>query len=313
MIELMISLTLGLLLLATLTSLFLGQSRARAELDRANRLIENGRYAMEVLSDDVRLAGYYGELDPSSVALPGAAPDPCATAAADIALALRLHIQGYDDATAGSKPTCVPAVVSGTDVLVVRRVATIASPAPTAATAAPYLQVSLCQHDVTPYKVDKDDFDLHQKDCTSSTTGTLATVRRFLVHIYFIAPENSAGDGIPTLKRAELAADGSFTTTALVEGVQNMQIDYGIDTNNDGAVDNYSDCSGCTLAQWANVVGARISLLARNQESTAGYADAKTYTLGGAGTVGPFNDGFKRRVYSEFVRLANPAGRKETS
>jgi type IV pilus assembly protein PilW len=52
-------------------------------------------------------------------------------------------------------------------------------------------------------------------------------------------------------------------------------------------------------------------LLARNNDITAGYQDTKTYNLGGAGTVGPLNDSYKRHAYNELVRVINPSGRRE--
>ena len=52
---------------------------------------------------------------------------------------------------------------------------------------------------------------------------------QFRTHIYFIANNDKPGDGIPTLKRAELGP-GAFTIVPLVEGVENLQLEYGLDT-----------------------------------------------------------------------------------
>jgi type IV pilus assembly protein PilW len=59
------------------------------------------------------------------------------------------------------------------------------------------------------------------------------------------------------------------------------------------------------------MVSARVCLLARNLSTTAGYTDAKTYTLGNGVTVGAFSDGYKRHVYTAVIRLMNPAGARE--
>lgn len=61
----------------------------------------------------------------------------------------------------------------------------------------------------------------------------------------------------------------------------------------------------------ANVVAAKIYVLARSKEPSPGYTDTKTYTLGGT-TLGPFNDGYKRHVFSTSIRLNNVSGRRET-
>ena len=57
----------------------------------------------------------------------------------------------------------------------------------------------------------------------------------------------------------------------------------------------------------------RIYVLARNLDSTAGYAEAKTYVLGPVSVAPPSGAlaSYKRHAYSEVVRLNNPAGRRE--
>ena len=345
LIELMISITIGLIILVALTTTFVNQSRSRAELEKTSRLIDNGRYALEVMAENLTIAGFYGELNPTTIAVPNPTdtvpPNPCSVVAATIATALPLHIQGYNNATA-LPSTClvggvVPTIVDGTDILVIRRTETNAVAVGTllGGAIAPHLQVSLCRYDALTHTLQTaaSSFPLFARNCTRAsgstvTSGGIAAVRRLFVHIYFISPCNILAGGagvctaaadngkpIPTLKRLEINTAGAFTITPLVEGVENMQIDYGLDgiAPFNGTVDAWVDCSGvsCTNAQWANVVAVRIHLLAKSLEGTKGYTDAKTYALGLNGTVGPFDGEFKRRVYSQFIRLTNPAGRRE--
>ena len=70
LVELMIAVTLGLMVLATLASVFASTSASRNELERTSRQIENGRFAMELMGDDLRLAGFYGELAVNAVTTP---------------------------------------------------------------------------------------------------------------------------------------------------------------------------------------------------------------------------------------------------
>jgi type IV pilus assembly protein PilW len=60
-----------------------------------------------------------------------------------------------------------------------------------------------------------------------------------------------------------------------------------------------------------NVTSVKLYIIARSREATPGYTDTKTYVAGAAGNVGPFNDGFKRHLYSTTVRLPNVSGRRE--
>jgi len=359
LIELMISITIGLLILVSMSSMFINQSRARAELDKTNRMIDNGRYATELLSENLKLAGFYGSFVPQGVAT--VLYDPCSiptllNPALNLDL-LRLHVQGYDAATANSQianPPCALTNVAGSaeslkpgsDVLAIRRTSTLELPqaATVLQAAAPnngtiYLQASTCQHDspTTPYQISSNTaaLNLGQRNISTPTpdypaapynncvtlpggvpsiVAPFASLRAVLVEVYFVSPNNNLGDGIPTLKRRELTVNGGlpqFVTTPLVEGVEFMQVEYGLDTDGDGSPDSYVSCAACTLNQWASVVSVNLNLLTRNVDETRSYSDKKTYTLGLAGTVGPLNDRYKRHVFTQLIRLTNPAGRRE--
>lgn len=65
-------------------------------------------------------------------------------------------------------------------------------------------------------------------------------------------------------------------------------------------------------AMMANAVAAKVFILARSREQSPGHNDTKTYKLGSAAALGPFNDGYKRQVLSTTVRLTNVSGRRET-
>ena len=147
LIELMISITLGLMLLSGVALIFANSSSARNEVERTSQQIENGRYAAEVLSDDLRLAGYYGELNVGSLAAPGALPvDQCSLTATDWNAWMPLHVQGYDGGAGFDQTTCLLSNLKpDTDILLIRRVRTClagAADCEAAASGMPYVQVS---------------------------------------------------------------------------------------------------------------------------------------------------------------------------
>lgn len=330
--ELMISLAIGLMLLLGITSLIVQQNDTRAELDKSSRQVENGRYAMQLLHDDIEHAGFYGAyyLLPAPTAL----PDPCATTVASLDAAMPVPIQGYDvapSATSGSPIACLPNAnyKPGTDIVVVRRAAstsqTVASVAGGAAGQV-YLQTTPFGH-VLNTGANSGSFTLAYN---TTTNTSVALLRPYLVHIYFISPCSIMANGstctanddngrpIPTLKMLELGANGAattFTLTPLVEGIENMQLDYGLDADGDGYPDNNFTTVPISATDWSNVMALRINLLARSTECSTGYTDTKTYSLGQAGTVSPpaptcNNGDFKRHVFSALVRATNPSGRR---
>ncbi len=358
LVELMISITIGLLMLSALATLFVNQSKTRTELDKSNRLIDNGRYAVEVLSENLRLAGFYGERELNAPVAPGVIYDPCTTTPADPNVtemrdALGLHVTGYDASSVGATIGTPPCGLTsaelkpGSDILVLRRADTTSIPVASAVSGTHYIQLSNCQYDAATSVLSKtaSEFNLRQHDCTSVSTLPVANVRRFFAQAYFVSPYNLVGDGIPTLKLKELdpAGTGVFIITPLVEGVEYIQVDYGIDgdktadglmddidgdgvvgigvvnADRDGAADSYiQTCdivphTDIQIAEcWSNVVSVRLNVIARNIETTAGHTNTNvSYTLGQAGTFGPFNDSYKRRVFTQTVRLTNPSGRRE--
>ena len=323
LVELMVAIVIGSLLMLALSSIFVSSNRSSVEMRKSTQQQENGRYASQLLYDDLMLAGYLAEFDASPLTSPATLPDICATDMTTLLAGLPLHVQGINNAAA--TPTCLSDLKAGTDIIVVKRASScVAGSANCDAflAGAPHFQASLCTptdgsgtelaHAVssnTDYAAYYFAFSNASADFTRRKTScgaTVADIRRYLVHIYFIANNNVAGDGIPTLKRAEIGA-GGFSIVPLVDGIENMQIQYGLDTNSDGIPNSYTSAPA-SVAEWRSAMSARVHLLARNTVSTPSYTDTRTYTLGDE-TVGPNNDGYKRHVYSAAVQFVNPSWR----
>jgi type IV pilus assembly protein PilW len=338
LIEFMVSVTIGLLMVAAIATLIADQSGNRAEVDRSGRMIENGRYAVRAMADDLQLSGYWGELNgvPTTAALAGL-PNPCSTTLADIEAASQLHVQGYNNPAPATVTAlgCIDNQLAGTDILVVRH----ADPDPSSLQTAGvtdlakltdgqvYIQTGLnvaSSAFFSAVAVGKDaaSYPLVKKDKV-----TRATVRKFVVRIYYIAQCSvesgggcAAGDGgnpIPTLKMRELSnAAGAVNWAApvtIAEGIENMQIDYGVDTNGDGAPDG-DDVDGSLIAvgDWPNVMAVKIHLLARSLDRSPGFVDDKAYVLGVGGAVATAGTGFKRHVFVQSVRMVNPSARRQS-
>lgn len=335
LVELMISMTLGLMILSGVLVVFANTSAARNEVERTSRQIENGRYASELLTEDIRLAGFYGELDVGLLAAPGLPADPCSPTPSDWLAWIPVHLQGYDETGFTSTNCALTNRKANTDVLVVRRVRACAAgiaDCDAVVTGKPYLQVSRCATQVaTTFRLGRqgtETFDMQQRSCL---TTALANQREYLVRIYFIATDNGAGQSIPTLKRLELRcpATSSACTWAnvpMVEGIEEFQLRYGLDNNCDGQADVYvadpstyvaaaGPCTGAVAQNWMNVVTVQFHLLARNLEPSLGYTDTKRYILGtdaaGADIERTPGGAYRRHVYSGLVRVANAAGRRD--
>ncbi|MEX6501647.1 PilW family protein [Pseudomonas zhanjiangensis] len=185
--------------------------------------------------------------------------------------------------------------------------------------------------------------------CADAASTLFAPKRKFISSIYYIRDYSvTPGDGIPTLMRSQFDLDTvsgelkHLPAQALIEGIEGFRVELGVDSLSKtgaavdyGAAVNWADpadhtiptnrgngspdgsfvrcttASPCTANTLTNVVAVKLHLLVRNLTATTGYTDSKTYNLG-ATTLGPFNDGFKRHVFSTAVRLVNISGRRET-
>ncbi|MDR6535680.1 PilW family protein [Variovorax soli] len=337
LVELMVAILLGLFLIIGLISLLVSTVTSRSELDKTGRQIENGRYALQVLSEDIQMAGFVGAS--ASTAFATVAPTACPTNVAALGYFattspgtsnVPLPVQGLS-----STPSCISNVMAGTAMLVVTRVNTNPVLPAAAVATETYLQVSTCANDTVPFAVASGasaaSFPLMQKDCL---TSNLAPLRKIVQHVYFVSTCNVCGtDTTPTLKMAEYL-NGEMKITPLAEGIENLQLDYGIDMDANGSPDCYTSnpasppaaeiavgvCPQTTpaydwtsaMSNWANVMAIRIHVLARNTETSGTWTDTRTYDMGLAvPSAGPFNDRIKRHVYSTVARLYNSSGQRE--
>lgn len=369
LVELMVSITLGLLIVAGLIGLLVNLNRNNDELTKSDRMIESGRIAIQLLESDLVHAGYWGGFIPRFDDLintaipndvPNAVPDPCLGYGANWndqyktnLVGIPLHSYEVTNpvptppipvcATAGTGPVQNP--VGNSDVIVVRYAQKCSTDCLTSVPVGNvplFMQVQRCGNTLTAltYNIAQSGFTFQNVRCNAASE-----VRRLVSNIYYVANVN----GVPTLMRSQLGVAGGLpaheAAQPLVEGVQAIRIEYGLDqTGKGGAVDftkaiewqstgtgtliesipryrgdgvadvNAVRCTAavpCTVAQLMNVVTAQVYVLVRSDVGTPGYVDNRTYQLGTV-SAGPFNDNFRRQVFTQTIRLVNVSGRRET-
>lgn len=297
LVELMIVMVIGSLLIAAIGGVFLSSSRTYQQDQGSSQMRDELRFALASMTNDIEMAGFWGELlDPANITLDtGTLNDPGCSTIPGWAYSDRRPIFGIDGATgatANARFPCIDAseVQAGTDIISIKRVAG----AQGAAGSGAFLR-------------------------TNGTVGTLFTGAvpnpavpapfddwQFRPAIYFIRNYSvTAGDGIPTLCRKILqgAATPTYASECLAEGIEDLQIEYGIDRNGDDSVDQFM--SNPTANQFGFVVNVRIYLLGRTHDTIRDYNNEKTYQLGNATARTP-GDKFIRRAMSSTVFIRNP-------
>lgn len=327
LIEVMVALAISMILLLALATLLMETTNSHRELSKQSRQIENGTYAMLLVGEDLKHAGFYGlysvRATPANLA---AMPDPCvdvtaANFATTLTADINLPVQGYDD-PAAAPITCINNHRPDTDVLVIRRVNTNFDNIDVVANSNRlYLQSNAAGVIVGTGSTFPGAFNLQVNATTPPTivkNKPNAPIFEYFTHIYYVGTCmncGGGGDNIPTLYRAYLGPNGTFINEPLIDGIEQFQVEYGLDTSGNGAPDTFTTdptVAGdvpATIAAWRQVVAVRLFILARNTEATntGNYTDTKTYNLGLYGDYTPSNanpvDAFKRHLFTTTTKL----------
>ena len=324
LIELMIAVTLGLIILAALTTFLVQTSDNRREMDRNTRQIENGRYAIDTLREDLTLAGFYSDtaplvtpawqkndVCPPNLAAFGFQADPYNAP---------IPVFGYALGV-GAPTTCLQNLIPGNDIVAVRRFSTESvTPAQALLNLDRwYLQNTQCASQIeaapTQHFVVAAGGGPFPKLMVTCLGTDFAPVWRLREQVYYLrncSVCSPAPDGVPTLWRAELDPLGTNTMKhyPMVEGIEALRVDYGVDNTGDGLPDLWTRDPGA-VGNWANVTAVKVYILSRNLEQSPSWTDNKTYNLGLWGDTTPTNDKYKRHVYSALITLPNRSGPRE--
>lgn len=268
------------------------------------QLQDNGRQALRLLGRELASSGFFAGLPAAQVALADA---PGAGCVEGWALDGPPGLQVVDDFHAGAPAVeglgdCLePArVMPGTDVVAVRRTAGEASIA--GGDIAPALPASATQRwylrsaDAGPPGWAR----YSAAALRALETGPDVSLWRAISGIYFIRPwAVREGDGVPALC-VDALAGSLLTVRCLVEGVEDLQVQFGFDTDGDGVADRYGDAG--PGGDVAAAVSARIFLLLRSIDPLHGLDTRGAYALGNRVRVFAA-DGYLRQVMTTTVAL----------
>jgi len=273
LVELMIAITLGSLVVAGVGYLYLGSRQSFRNTENMARMQESARYALDTMARDIRMAGSLG-----CTSLVEAAP----TLGAPIPATLvppPTNVNAVVGGDVGIDPPGVPggARVAGDAISVWGAQASSVTLASLTAGANPYaykvndiLAVVTCRPaaDAPPVGTLRS----APADLTTLPGAPADEVMEFDRFAYYIA-NNPAN--IRSLYRASINDGGG---AELVEGVEDMQIMYGVDTTAvpDRVADVYQ--TAAAVADWTRVVSARISLLMASPDNNL-TPSAQTYRI----------------------------------
>ncbi len=319
--ELMIAMALGLMLTLGIGTLFIQTRTSFAQDEQVANMQANLRFAMETIMNDVTMAGFWGGLlNPQGVFMDSTlnVATDCGPSGVGWVYNPLPPLAGVNNATPGSAVAAhscigITELQAGTDVLSIKRVMGNAIPDNPNLCASTFgggqtLQngvVYLAENGVTGMLF------LHPASGTFAVGGCVEN-RQLMPVVYYIRNFSvRADDGIPTLcrKSLQMGATPTMVTECMVEGIEQMQIEYGIDIDGNGVANQY--IAAPNALEFTQVASIRVHLLARSRLPQQAYTNDKTYLLGDV-TFTP-NDSFYRRSATTTIVLRNPSNLRNLS
>lgn len=347
LVELLIALALGSVIALGLTTLFVNNASTQATQQALARVQENGRFALHLLTEDIRRAGQFGcgkfgdltlanDLDNNnfytnfSQALSGF--DATGTTPGANAIMLDPDLASGDNLAQWAPVFPNSAnfwnnAVQGSDVLVVRGAINSGLAVINNQNNRINVQGNVANNCVNgqvcndDYAVVADCAKAHVFQVTTTNGaavlnhnggwgdgtnwldnfGPTATVSEVQTRAYYVRLNPNQE---PALYR-QISTSAGNTAEELIDGVENIQLLYGEDLNNDRVVDRYLTADQIT--DFNNVYAIRISLLMRSIEPAVAPLQ-RTYILAGT----PFNTPNTgdsatrlRQVFTTTIQLRN--------
>ncbi len=337
LVELIVAITIGSFLIIGAVFVY-SQSRSSFSLNESQaRLQENARYVLSVVEPEIQLAGYYGFtntpgdfrfLDPdsgtetyiSNLRQNDAAfadlPAGSQTCGDNFVTDLFMTVQGaenrYDFAPNGSD--CAAdggGAEPNTDTLVLRRLSV-----ETAAPDATRLQAFVSR--LSPVN----NVIFFDNVAPRPIVAGADEVRNLVLQAYYISQDSDGFAGLPALRRKSLIAGPDFVDEEIMRGVEDMQVQFGVDVGDDRDGDGVPDDMGADgLADWvdgnatryvdpedpildsAQVVSVRVWFRIRAEQPETGYVNNTQYVYGSTDFTA--NDSFRRIVVSRTIQLRN--------
>ena len=320
LVEILVALVISLFLLGGIVQVYLGNKTTFKFSNAISEIQENGRFSLDTMSQDLRHVGDWGCIlfNPSDTSNINDTLSAATVAGYDTDFHDFLNEEGIE----GTNDTGL----NGSDTLTIRgskpgQVNIVDPFSPTSdqfletdtintITANDILLITRCGTNDLLIDAEADIFSvtsvvvgdtstqrkINHGTTLSQTYQNDAAIKELQTVTYSI--KNSLTTGEPSLFRSEFGNDQE-----LIEGIENMQILYGIDTDNDDFPNQYVTSNN--VPDYDDVVSIRIMLLARSIEDGV-TEDFQVYTYNGVQTTA--TDTRLRQVFSVTIALRNRVG-----
>jgi type IV pilus assembly protein PilW len=334
LVELLISLTLGLVLVSGVLSVFVGMRSTAMKTSTIGELQENGRFALSVLSNDLSMQNFWGDfagnLHASNLtSVPPAIVNNCNEAVHNNTAfpSNNSHFKSlWGQSVSSNNPIgCFTdgrvnnATKPHSELIQIKRV--IGQP----------------QHSTNPKFFYLTTNSQHgQIHAGGEAPNVILNSRTWLYqnHLYYVREESQGDNMVPVLMQGRILSN-KMQFSPIIDGVESIAFVYGIDTTGNGSVNQYIPTGKMTESLWNNayavtpknltnahlvstdnqlasadeqpvfstIVAVKVYVLVRSLLPDKQYTNTNTYQLGDSTFVA--NDHYHRLLFSTVVNLYN--------
>jgi type IV pilus assembly protein PilW len=311
-LEIFIALAVGLFLFAGVLSVFVGMRTTTSETTSYGELQENGRFALSLLTEDLIRQGFWGDL-PEDLTRSLLSQSPVSPASDCFGEGINNgsfpsatgHFRTIWGTTAlsASPINCINNAVIGSDIIQIKRALT---------------------NEVSSGTTRNDRYYL----IANQNTGAIfvgggaepvvnnGRIWEYQHHIYYVRNDSFGGNTVPVLMQGTLRAGSlpPINFEPLIDGIEMIRFMYGVDTDDDGAVNAFISAVNMPENYWDNelnvkILAVKIYVLARNIMPDNQYENTNSYQLGDI-TVNFLDangkgDNYRRMLFTSTVSLPN--------
>lgn len=328
-VEILVALVISLFLLAGIVQVYIANKASYSFTDAVSRIQENARFAMDTITQDLRMAGFFAcaifdpddpvdivnNLDPNgdgydpelhdfilagvvegtdndglngsdSITLRGSKPSQVQVLPPyNVSTSAMLHVTANDSVQPGD--IVMVSNCRGADIFQVTNTTNSTNAS----------QNALVHNTGTgsPGNYNPDNCQGGNAHCLSQTYGSDASLFELQTVTYSIAVGAS---GEPALWRSE-----NGTNVELIEGIEQMQLEYGLDTDDDDFPNRYVTIDN--VPDTFDVIAVRLMLLAR---SDTDFIAEDNQVINFNSTTSTAADRRLRQVFTTIITLRNRVG-----
>ena len=317
-VELMVALLLGLFLVSGVTAMYVSSKQTYRMTDNLSRLQESLRFSLDFMSSDIRMAGYLpcrfpptninainngtatwfldyfnygirgyeGGISTFPTALPAVGTNPGDRVAGSDAIAIlkgSVYASSLTFHNSGGNVFTLQNTFDDQSDFQQGSIAIVCDPRQ-----ASIFQVSDAATTTKTVRYGDNSYISPGNTTTSiGSYGEDAQITSYEPVIYYIAM-STRNPNVTSLKKQYLEARlvGGLETAQMreeevLEGVESMQILYGLDVDNDQIVDRFEAANTIAANEWLDVITVRLGLLMATGEEVTTEIDANTYNVAG--------------------------------